>query len=110
MSAALALLAAHALADFPLQSDRMAEEKLESRSVRGEHCAVHALMTYFFLLPFVDFWTASAASSVVFSVHFVIDSRRWSVSWAEPPPDWLPIANDQALHLGSLWLVAAVVL
>lgn len=98
---ALYALACHAAGDFPLQTDRMATQKFDSRRVRAEHCAVYTLA----FLPFIvaTGWSvgqAGAFSTVLFATHFVIDSRRWS--------DAVPIWYDQALHVIALAVAVAV--
>lgn len=109
MSATLALLAAHALGDFPLQPTWMATEKFTSWEVRALHTLVHFFLAVIFLLPIIEFrwaWTAAAAVAVL---HFVIDSRRW-VSEDAGGFDGYPMAVDQTLHLVSLYLVSVVIL
>lgn len=97
----LALLAAHMLADFPLQSDEMARNKLDDVFVRAIHSGVHGVASALMLTPFwgVSQATIVAAWVVVIS-HFIIDSRRW----AEPKEGFedYPIWVDQSLHIGCL--------
>jgi len=104
-SVAFALLAAHAVGDFPLQLDWHAANKFDSAFVRFHHAGVHALLAMIVVVPFI-----TTASGVVFPgvailvVHFIIDTRRW----AEPKDGFksYPIAVDQSLHLASIYAVA----
>lgn len=107
MSITLALLTAHVLADFPLQSDRMARAKFDDRDIRAGHVLVHWTLTYLLLLPFVGHLTAAGAAAVIAVLHFAIDSRRW----AEPKEGFeiYPVAVDQALHIASLYLTVLLV-
>lgn len=94
-------LAAHAAGDFPLQSDWMAEQKLDSPLARAVHVAVYTAS----FLPVVRSANWSRRQSIAFlamiaSTHFVIDSRRWN--------DDVPVWFDQALHLIALALAVAV--
>lgn len=100
----LALLASHALADFPLQTDRMAARKLDNRRVRAKHAGVHVAVTGAFLSVFAPFPVAALAGLAAGCLHFGVDSRRW----AEPAggSEAYPIAVDQSLHIASLFLVA----
>lgn len=108
MSVGLALLAAHALGDFPLQDDRMADAKLFNSLARAKHSLIHAGLVLLFTLPVAGGEDAAAMCAFVAAAHFVIDSRRW----AEPKEDkrWWPMAVDQSMHLASLWAASLVVI
>lgn len=108
MSDALYALAAHAAGDFPLQTDRMAAEKFDSRIVRAEHVSVYTLA--FVPVAFATDW--STHQRVVFLAgiwgsHFAVDSRRWKepIEGFETRPLWF----DQAYHIITLALVWALV-
>ena len=88
-------LAAHAVGDFPLQTDWMAESKLDSRVVRCVHVAVYTAA--FIPVVIASRWTTRQSSTFLATVaatHFAIDSRRWN--------DAVPIWYDQALHVIAL--------
>jgi len=108
MSIALALLAAHLVADFPLQPNWMAAGKDRSLSVRAGHCTVHGGVALLFLLPVVPVPTAVDAGVAVFVAHFVVDS----LPRAEPGEhlEAYPLAVDQTLHVVSLYIVAVIAL
>lgn len=94
-------LAAHAVGDFPLQTDWMAAKKLESPFIRAVHVAVYTAA--FLPVAFASSW--SRRQSVAFllttaSTHFAIDSWRWN--------DDVPIWFDQALHVIALALATAL--
>lgn len=97
----LALVWLHTLADFALQTDKMAT----SKSKNNNWLAIHAL-TYssVFLLAF-----GPAFAAVTFALHFATDwvtSRITSRLWkAERRHDFfLVIGIDQALHFTALVL------
>ena len=96
----LPAVAAHLLADFPLQSDRMATEKFECPSVRARHVLVHAVVTAAFVGLARGFDRRLAAFvAAVAMTHYGIDSRRWASGGGF---DAYPIAVDQALHATAL--------
>ena len=104
-SIAFALLAAHALGDFPLQLDWHAANKFDSAFVRFHHAGVHALLAMIAVVPFITTAGEVVLPGVgIFVAHFVIDTRRW----AEPKDGFAgyPIAVDQSLHLASIYGVA----
>lgn len=101
MSVGLSLLAGHLLADFPFQSDGVAQSKFEDRGVRYYHSFLHCAIAFTILTFLWTDRTAIIATSVFIGVsHFVIDSRRW----AEPKDGFedYPIWVDQALHIAAL--------
>jgi len=108
MSVALALLAAHLIADFPLQTDTIAANKLTDSRIRLTHSAVHFFAVGLFLLPITTPTRAIQAAFGVFFMHYLIDTRRW----AEPKEnaEWYPMAVDQTMHVASLYLVSVIVL
>lgn len=100
-------LAAHAAGDWPLQSNRMAANKLDDPVVRAQHVAVYTFV--FVPLVYVAGWTMLAG--VVFlgalaASHYVIDSRRWAA-----PVDGFPgrpIWFDQMYHIVVLGIVVFI--
>lgn len=102
MSDALYALAAHALGDYPLQTDHMAENKIDDGETRAKHVAVYTLS--FLPVALASDWSHKQAAVYlggIASTHYVIDSRRWN--------DAVPIWYDQALHVIALAVVTAVV-
>jgi hypothetical protein len=98
----LALLTAHLIADFPLQSDFMARRKLDWHSARLYHVLVHVVVTAVVLYPVVGDKAAFMAA-VVGVLHYCIDTQRWA-----EPKDGLesyPIVIDQVMHVATLYLV-----
>jgi len=104
----LYLLAAHTGGDFLLQTNHMATHKFGSTFVRAKHVSAYSL-------PFVGAAALSSWSTrqrVAFLAgnwvtHFAIDTKRWK----EPAEGFetLPVWFDQALHVTSLGLLAALV-
>lgn len=107
MSVGMALLAAHMLGDFPLQTDAMAEGKFESLHQRAVHSWVHMVLATLFTWPFLTNAQTALVGPMVLVLHFAIDTRRW----AEPKDGFevYPIAVDQAYHVASLFVVILVV-
>lgn len=99
----LAMLAAHAVGDFLLQTQYMVEHKLEDPGVRARHVTVYtaAFVPVAFLFR-ANTRRAALFLALVWTTHFVTDSRRWA-----PGDEWpaLPIVVDQAIHLATLVLL-----
>ena len=104
----LALLSAHLLADFPFQSDEIADKKMDDHFVRFTHAGVHAWFTFLFAVLVVEPPSALYISMLVLGAHWIIDSRRW----VEPKEDFelYPVVVDQTMHVTSLFLIAVLVL
>jgi len=105
MSVSLALLSAHLLADFPLQTDHMAANKLDDWMVRLAHAAVHVMVTNAFLFLLTPY--AIIYALMIGVIHFIIDSKRL----AEPKDNFelYPIAVDQSLHITSLFFISLII-
>lgn len=80
-------LLAHAVGDYVLQSDWMANTKTK----RSVACLAHVL-TY--ALPFLLLRPSASALAVIVSTHFVIDRWRlarfvcWAKNWLGPNRPW----------------------
>lgn len=110
-------LVAHAIGDYLLQSDWMAQEKTKRSVAALAHVATYSL-------PFVLLGASVPALAVIVGTHFVIDRWRlaryvvWAKNWLGPnrawsecvatgyPPDrppwmavWLLIIGDNILHV-----------
>ena len=110
-------IVAHAIGDYLLQSDWMAQEKTKRTVAALAHVATYAL-------PFVFLGASLPALAVIVGTHFVIDRWRlaryvvWVKNWLGPnrpwsecaatgyPPDrpawltvWLLIIADNILHV-----------
>jgi len=98
----LYLLTAHLMGDFVIQTDRMAAEKLHSRSVRAFHVATYSVP----FLPLLSLTSTTGSLVFVLSngvLHYAIDTRRW----AEPKDELesYPIIIDQIMHLTVLTIL-----
>ncbi len=118
------LLAAHALADFVLQTDWQARCKrgglgadTRSRKALGAHVGVYTLACAGVLSGVARQRgpLAAAASAAAIAIpHAVVDDQRLLAAWMrrvkkvgpEPAPALLALAVDQSVHLLSLWAVA----
>jgi Protein of unknown function (DUF3307) len=94
------LFLAHLLADFPLQTNRIAA--LKQTSIRGLalHIAIYVAATWLLLGMKLDFWP------LVFSlglVHFVIDWYKVKVSGSNGVQSFL---FDQLAHILSILVLA----
>lgn len=98
----LRLLVAHLLADFVLQTDKMAKEK--RRGLRSRYFYVHisivGVLTYLFLAQWSNWW----APIIVMGIHILIDVLKIRT---KKDNIWTYLA-DQFLHLISLifiWVI-----
>lgn len=80
-------LLAHAIGDYILQSDWMAEGKTKSDTI----AMIHALA---YSLPFLFFNPSAPALGVIFATHAIIDRYRlaryvvWAKNWLGPNRPW----------------------
>jgi len=115
----VALLTAHLLADFPLQSDALNRSKRESILALAWHAAIHAVAAYVIL----GIWACWLVPLVVFLSHALIDHMRprlhGAVKWLgariaggqdknDQGRDYqlCLFALDQSLHIGVLMFLA----
>jgi len=98
-------LVAHAVGDYILQSDWMADNKTKQHLA----AAVHAV-TY--TLPFLFITQSPAALAVICGTHFIIDRWRLArfVVWLKNGP-WLPLTatgyQDSKPPFLAVWLLIA---
>lgn len=96
-------LVAHAVGDYILQSDWMADNKTKKHTA----AAVHAI-TY--TLPFLFITHGPAALAVICGTHFIIDRWRLArfVVWLKNGP-WLPLTvtgyQDSKPPFLAIWLL-----
>jgi hypothetical protein len=118
------LLAAHALADFVLQTEYQARYKAggiggdaRSRRALGSHVCVYTLTCAGVLAGVARSHGPAAAlltAGAIAIPHAVVDDKRLMARWmrrvkkvsAEPAPANLALMVDQSVHLLSLWAVA----
>jgi hypothetical protein len=86
------LLAAHMVADYPLQSDWLADNKHSSTIALWSHTATHACISALGLLYATGLSNRIVASTVIaiFGLHAAIDAQEFSIRW------------DQTAHLVTL--------
>lgn len=114
----IALLTAHLLADFPLQSDALNRSKQRSTLALIWHAALHAAAAYII----VGDWTCWLVPLVIFATHALIDHMRprlhAAIKWFSDPLGKIQDKNsrsedhplalftlDQLLHLAVLVLL-----
>jgi hypothetical protein len=110
-------LIAHAIGDYILQSDWMANHKTSDNVAAAAHAATYSL-------PFLLFRPGIKALAVIAGTHFLIDRFRlaryvcWAKNWIAPPGQdheltatgypadrpawlstWLLIITDNILHV-----------
>ena len=95
----LSLIWIHFVADFIMQSDRVALNKSRSNSILLQHVAIYGA----FLLPF-----GLVFALVNAGLHFVTDyctSRATSALWKRNQRHWffVVIGLDQAIHMTCLF-------
>lgn len=101
----LTLISAHLVADFALQTEHMAQNKMDDLWVRAKHCFVHFAT---FSLVSVMMWglvVGFAYGFVIAVVHFGVDSRRWDRDEGVLfNSDWepFPIILDQTIHVVTM--------
>jgi hypothetical protein len=101
------LLACHMVGDYITQTGNMAANKLTDSKVRARHvCAYAAGFVPFVFASRVPLWRKVIFLTLLWTTHFVTDSRRWA-SGEEWPPK--PILVDQALHSVQLALLGRLV-
>jgi hypothetical protein len=101
----LELIWTHFIADFVLQSDKIALNKSKSNKWLGLHSLVYSLCFIFWGWKYV---------TVLLLTHFLIDgitSRIGSFLWKRDARHWffVIIGFDQALHLSILVLLNKII-
>lgn len=104
-------LVAHAIGDYVLQSDWMANEKTKRHLAAAVHAATYAL-------PFLFLTTSPAALAVIAGTHFVIDRWRlarflvFAKNWLAPRTWWAKwsLCSETGYHLSrppwlAVWLL-----
>ena len=74
------LLASHMIADYPLQTNWMAENKHSERDALLYHSCVHGLVAFVLIAP-IHIGTAAAVSVPFAAVHAIVDSRDLHIRW-----------------------------
>jgi VIT1/CCC1 family predicted Fe2+/Mn2+ transporter len=115
MSALLALLSVHFVADFVLQSDWMAQNKSQRWDALTAHVAVYTVA----FLPVALYWWGNSPTTfqflvITFALHFLTDaitSRINSRLWAAKRVHafFVGIGADQLSHAFALALAFQVV-
>lgn len=97
---ALALLAAHMVGDYILQTGWMAANKLNHWWPRFIHVCLYTLCFWPVLMATeLDGWHTAQFLGLVWVTHFITDSRRWASDkqWCAKP-----IMVDQTIHITTL--------
>jgi hypothetical protein len=113
-AAFLALLLAHLLADFPLQSSWMIRNKTRNFLALSLHGAMHYVLTwaclmFFARLPFLSIRTQGIVVGCLV-LHLVIDRLKGLlIARSVIPDNWRTFLLDQALHLVTLVIAASFI-
>ena len=99
----MALLLAHLLADFPLQSQWIARNKGSRLRALGSHGLIHWVCAWACLLCFAGAhplsWRAQALVAAYAAAHLLIDkSKCWFTAWTTKDTAAV-FSADQALHV-----------
>jgi hypothetical protein len=111
----LILFWVHFLADFVLQSDKMALNKSHSFKWLTAHAVVYGLPFYVFIGLLVNFRFAVLYAVLNSSLHWIVDavtSRITAKLWLHHQRHWffVVIGFDQAIHYTCLILTYVVLL
>ncbi|MDD4004641.1 MAG: DUF3307 domain-containing protein [Elusimicrobiaceae bacterium] len=111
------LLLAHLLADFPLQTDRVANFKRTSRKWMLLHCLTHAGLSAVLIWPYINeiWFTISGfrfygwmAVAVILLTHYLQDMWRvYAIRKLHSHDGVLYFLWDQIVHIGILFALAA---
>lgn len=110
ISVLLGLLTAHFVADFMLQSDRMAKNKSKSNVVLGQHVLVYSVVLYCFsLLLTMNIVGSLLFFGITLGTHFVTDfvtSRISAILYQQDKRHefFCVIGLDQLIHAWTLIL------
>ncbi len=108
---AMALLLAHLLGDFPLQSEWISKNKGSSLRALSLHGVTHYLLAWACLVSFTPV-SAFSLSNHVFvigyvTIHLLVDKLKCRLTSRKIlPDDWKTFLLDQLLHIAILAYVA----
>ena len=112
------LLVGHLVGDFLLQTEMMAEGKVESWSWMVKHIGLYmAVMVVvigaYALTHLVPFWLIVVVLLFIAGTHVVLDRRHFTQGWMRlvgisPDHPWMPIVVDQVFHVSVLAVAAQV--
>jgi hypothetical protein len=102
MTTFAALLLAHLLSDFPLQTDRIFRMKVQGHKGLALHSAIHVLVT---ALLIADFWHYWYALLLLGSLHYLTDWAKLRFSGKRLTPGFVV---DQLVHLLTLILIIRI--
>ena len=110
------LLVAHLVGDFLIQTDNMANQKIENWPWMLRHIGCYMVMITAVLLVYsvtyhLPMWQTVLALLFVGATHVLLDRRGFVVRWMHlvgmsPDHPWLGIVVDQVFHVLTLALVA----
>ncbi len=111
------LLLAHLLADFPLQTNRVAHFKRTSPLWMLVHCATHAATSAILIWPYInEVWFTVAgmkfygwmAVAVIFFTHYLQDVWRvYAIHMLRTSDGVIYFLWDQVVHIGILFALSA---
>lgn len=113
MTILLSLLLVHLLADFPLQTKRMAARKHHDRRVLLHHLSIHAtlmllVLTFFVIIGELTIESAGWLGGSILVFHALLDASPLKRQIKQAAAYWM----DQTLHIGAIialtWLFVPV--
>jgi hypothetical protein len=96
----------HYLADFVLQTNKMAKNK--QKYVYLEHSLIHSGLTFLIALMFVPLQLAATLSCIDFAIHHNVDYIKTKLSKNLTQADrlyWVYFGADQLLHALTYLLI-----
>jgi hypothetical protein len=110
------LLVAHLVGDFLIQTDNMANQKIEDWPWMVRHIGCYMVILSAVLLAYsvayrLPLWQAVLALLFIGATHVLLDRRGLTLRWMHlvgmsPDHPWLGIIVDQVFHILTLALVA----
>jgi len=101
------LIALHMLGDYILQTELMAQRKLESAYIRFVHVNAYSLPFLIWATHFYEVKKGIYFFIGVWITHFAIDSYRFAKNHPWPPKS---ILIDQSLHIITIAVLAHIFL
>ncbi|MFQ5905840.1 MAG: DUF3307 domain-containing protein [bacterium] len=103
------LLFAHLVADFPLQTGWVFREKTEHTWGVVFHGGVAGVLGLALAWPYLRFPRTWVVLLALWLFHILLDKGKILLNGRTVRGRWLVFVGDQALHVASVWVAAAVI-